>query len=290
MATNYAETLAAHNERIRTLTEWEGGDDRKLFRAIIDRSVTEICSEARIVCDHTFRDCSGLITADFPLATSIGTYAFYQCDLLASVNIPLATSIGDYAFAKCTSITDVNYPLVTSVGGYAFQYCDLLTSANFPLVRVIGSGLFQYCDLLTSVNFPSATNIGTNGFCYCTSLVSAKFESVTTVSQYAFQGCSKLETIDFHKVTSFGGTFIFNRCSKLTTVIIRSETVCKMSNANVLSNTPIKSGTGYVYVPSALVDTYKAATNWSTYANQFRALEDYTVDGTITGELDTTKI
>lgn len=40
----------------------------------------------------------------------------------------------------------------------------------------------------------------------------------------------------------------------------------------------------------ALVDSYKAATNWSTYATQFRALEDYTVDGTITGELDSTKI
>lgn len=39
-----------------------------------------------------------------------------------------------------------------------------------------------------------------------------------------------------------------------------------------------------------LVDTYKADTNWSTYAAQFRALEDYTVDGTITGELDESKI
>ena len=34
----------------------------------------------------------------------------------------------------------------------------------------------------------------------------------------------------------------------------------------------------------------QAATNWSTYAAQFRALEDYTVDGTTTGELDETKI
>jgi hypothetical protein len=39
-----------------------------------------------------------------------------------------------------------------------------------------------------------------------------------------------------------------------------------------------------------LVDEYKAATNWSTYAGRIRALEDYTVDGTITGELDESKI
>ena len=53
---------------------------------------------------------------------------------------------------------------------------------------------------------------------------------------------------------------------------------------------PIASGAGYIYVPAALVDSYKVATNWSTYAAQFRALEDYTVDGTTMGELDPNKI
>ena len=46
----------------------------------------------------------------------------------------------------------------------------------------------------------------------------------------------------------------------------------------------------YIYVPRALVNDYKAATTWAQYADKFRALEDYTVDGTTTGELDTTKI
>jgi hypothetical protein len=31
-------------------------------------------------------------------------------------------------------------------------------------------------------------------------------------------------------------------------------------------------------------------TNWTTFSAQFRALEDYTVDGTTTGELDESKI
>ena len=60
--------------------------------------------------------------------------------------------------------------------------------------------------------------------------------------------------------------------------------------SNVFKNTPIASGTGYIYVPRALVDSYKVATNWATYAAQFRALEDYTVDGTVTGDLDESKI
>jgi hypothetical protein len=46
-------------------------------------------------------------------------------------------------------------------------------------------------------------------------------------------------------------------------------------NVSGVNNTPIGKGTGYVYVPSALIETYKTATNWSTFAAQFRAIEDY---------------
>jgi hypothetical protein len=66
--------------------------------------------------------------------------------------------------------------------------------------------------------------------------------------------------------------------------------MCPLWNKNSFDSSSIAKGTGYVYVPRSLVDSYKSATNWSTYANQFRALEDYTVDGTITGELDESKI
>jgi hypothetical protein len=48
-----------------------------------------------------------------------------------------------------------------------------------------------------------------------------------------------------------------------------------LASPNAFNNTPIKSGTGYIYVPATLIDSYKSATNWSTYAAQFRAIEDY---------------
>ena len=62
------------------------------------------------------------------------------------------------------------------------------------------------------------------------------------------------------------------------------------------SYNPTGAKDGYFYVPRALLsDTdstkdYRQATNWSTYSTQFRALEDWTVDGTITGEMDWDKI
>jgi hypothetical protein len=95
--------------------------------------------------------------------------------------------------------------------------------------------------------------------------------------------------VDFPLVTAIMAT-VFTSCSKLTTIILRSEKIAYLGSTNALNVTPVASGTGYIYVPSSLVDSYKSASNWSTYANQFRALEDYTVDGTITGALDESKI
>ena len=85
--------------------------------------------------------------------------------------------------------------------------------------------------------------------------------------------------------------YAFHKCLAMSALILRNtDGICSLIKANAFDSTPITSGTGYIYVPSALIEQYKAATNWSTYASQFRALEDYTVDGTVTGALDETKI
>lgn len=90
----------------------------------------------------------------------------------------------------------------------------------------------------------------------------------------SFIGCSKLEKIDFDVLEEIKDAD-FYQCSALSAVIIRSPAVCTLSDSNAFKSTPIASGTGYIYVPAALVDSYKAATNWSVYADQIRAIEDY---------------
>lgn len=114
--------------------------------------------------------------------------------------------------------------------------------------------------------------------------------TITIIGTSAFNECNSLTTIDLPLVTSIG-TSAFYSCVKLNALILRIlDSICRLSNVNAFAGTPIASGTGYIYVPSALIEDYKVATNWSTFAAQFRALEDYTVDGTTTGELDPTKI
>ena len=139
------------------------------------------------------------------------------------------------------------------------------------------------------------TKIGIYGLSGCNNLTTANFPAVTSIDNYAFAYCSNLTTVDLAAATSMGDggsyTYVFYQCPNLSALILRkTDAVCTLSSTNSFDSTKIKSGTGYIYVPSALVDSYKAAAKWSTFANQFRALEDYTVDGTTTGELDPTKI
>lgn len=113
--------------------------------------------------------------------------------------------------------------------------------------------------------------------------------SATSIGEYAFASCTSLTTADFPAATVIG-LAAFYGCDALKALLLRGNNVCTLSFVNAFSSTAIASGTGYIYVPSALIEQYKAATNWSTYAAQFRALEAYTIDGTVTGELDPSKV
>ena len=200
-----------------------------------------------------------------------------------------ANEIGSSAFDSCWKLTTADFPMATSIGSGAFRGCLRLTTADFPMVTTISSYAFDSCSKLTTIDFPLATTIGVYAFNGCSQLTTADFPMATFIGSSAFNSCSQLTTADFPMATSIG-SYAFRGCSKLNALALRSQSLCSLSNSNAFSGTPIYKGAGYIYVPSSLLDSYKSATNWSTYATQFRALEDYTVDGTITGELDADKI
>lgn len=170
---------------------------------------------------------------------------------------------------------------------------------------------------LVQVDLPNAKNIRGLAFADCRSLKRVCLESCQSLDDSSFAGCMNLseliapllakmgsrclsgtyiEILDIAGCTSKGeGVFGSESFSNmpLHTLVIRHPYdvgIPRLVNVNAFSNTRIDSGTGYIYVPRALIEEYKAAENWSTYASQFRALEDYTVDGTTTGDLDESKI
>ena len=97
--------------------------------------------------------------------------------------------------------------------------------------------------------------------------------SLTSIGTKAFAGCTSLASADLSKVTSIAEQ-AFADDTALTKLVIRTSTVCALANTNAFTNTPIASGTGYIYVTDTLADTYKTAENWSTYASQIKAISE----------------
>ena len=97
--------------------------------------------------------------------------------------------------------------------------------------------------------------------------------NICAVGSYAFRGCTNLTSVDLPVATSIRGS-AFSDCTNLASLILgNTDNDCSIGS-NALTNTKIASGTGYIYVPAALLNSYKTAINCSTYADQFRAIED----------------
>ena len=120
----------------------------------------------------------------------------------------------------------------------------------------------------------TVTIVGRYGLSNCTKLTSVVLPAVQITNANAMLGCSALTKADFSNLQHIQHSTFYGD-KKFVTLIIRTQAVAKLDATSAFRDTPIASGTGYIYVPSALVDSYKTATNWSTYANQIRAIEDY---------------
>ena len=232
---------------------------------------------------HAFQGCTSLTSINLPNLTTIegSEYAFQGCTSLTSINLPNLTNLFSYIFQDCTSLTSINLPNLTTVSAtYAFRGCTSLTSINLPnLTTIGGNGNFQGCTSLTSINLPNVTSISSSNFQGCTSLTSINLPNLTTIGGGAnFQDCTSLTSINLPNLTAING-YTFQGCTSLTTVILRYNELVQLQNISAFNNTPIKSGTGYVYVPDDLVNTYKAATNWKSYKNQIKGISELPNDG-----------
>lgn len=149
-----------------------------------------------------------------------------------------------------------------------------ITSYSSDSLTKIGDYAFYYADSLQSISIPNVTRIGLNGLRFCLSLEEIVLPSVTYIDSFGLGNCSSLKQIDCYSKVSFTNNSCGN-LSGLEALILRSSEVCINGAASSFNNSSLASGTGYIYVPQALIEQYKVATNWVMYVNQFRAIEDY---------------
>jgi hypothetical protein len=104
-------------------------------------------------------------------------------------------------------------------------------------------------------------------------VVNYESDTATNVGVYAFRMCSSLERLKFTQKITFANMSCADT-PKLAKLILTNESVSELSMVGALQNSGIAKGTGYIYVPNNLVDAYKTATNWSTYANQIKSINE----------------
>ena len=289
---NYMITCDGTTIPTRVMGQSDTNINYTLIRTRISNSVTSIG-------DYAFQNCYSLTSITIPNSINvIKGSAFQNCSSITSITIPNGvTTIGNYNFQSCLSLTSITIPnSVTSIGDYAFRNCYSLISVTILNgVKTIGSNALQNCYFLTSVTIPSSvTNIGSNAFNYCFSLTSITIpSSVTIIRSNAFQNCHSLTSITIPNSVKTIGEIAFQSCRSLTSVTIPSSVTNIGSNAfnycfsiieydfSTFTSVPTLSnknafndinGLCKMLIPSALIDTWKAATNWSTYAKYMVAV------------------
>lgn len=184
-----------------------------------------------------------------------GTQQQYHPDQMAAAieAIPAGgTEMEDLLVTRPSTFTEYTNNRVTEIGGYLFYANSNIQNVTFGSVTYIKSAAFWTCNKLKKVVMPMLERTESN----------------------IFRQCDELEMLDFPRLLSLNGNGHFLGSPKFSTLILRANSVCTLGSTNSFQGTPVESGTGYIYVPDDLVDQYKVATNWVTYAGQIKALSE----------------
>ena len=92
--------------------------------------------------------------------------------------------------------------------------------------------------------------------------------SVISIDEFAFSGCTGLESITIPSSVISIDESAFVRCEKLLSVTCQATTPPTLGSSAFNNNAAGRK----IYVPTASVADYKAAENWSTYADYIEAI------------------
>lgn len=209
---------------------------------------------------------------------------FFNCKALPYICIPYVTDIGSNSFENCASLEHIYGDHISKIDWDTFKNCGKLETINLSAVDYYGAGCFLNCislkDLGVTSGSPSVTAIGdrdnsTPVFDYCLSLEKVPEFHVSVVPQMAFRGCKNLKSV---KITFDAGAGIGKQAfteSGITTFDFSDSTsIPTLSGTNAFQfidevSTTTSSGAGItIKVPAALATDWKAAANWSAYADR----------------------
>ena len=239
----------------------EGTGEDTLLKALRNQVTSVEDDTLTSIRSYGLANMSALTSVSFPNLQTISTYAFYS-DANLVMNgwqFPAAKSIGNYAFRYCYGLTgDFVLPsTVTSIGQYSFANCDGIETFTAPgSITTLGTYTFN----------GASGHVMTLRECHMPHLGTGIALNLNWGSTTAANACQHLEVCDIGNAKSIAAN-TFANCYKLQTLIMRRTSATTCANVSAFLNTPLRgrnSLTAQIYVPSALIDTYKAASVWKT--------------------------
>ena len=280
---------------------------RNTFHSCSSLALQSLPNGVTAINPYAFQGCSNITLSSLPSGlTSLGDYAFYNCKKITISSIPSSITsklLNSDVFYGCEGITSMTIPSgFTSIGSEFFRNCSNLASVTLPdTITSISSYAFGACESLLSIECNGAiTSMTANAFGAgkdnCTMLLqSASFPNMVQTSNLSTvfgnfsnstRACHYLEFVDIGKTAGIAGSSFAN-CYSLEIIVLRKTTVATLAATSAFTNTPFSgydNKTGTAYVPSALIASYKTASNWSVLYNNgtvtFEAIEgsDYELD------------
>ena len=213
--------------------------------------------------------------------TSNGTFDVAEY-ASAVVNVPGITPTGSIEITSNGTVNvtnyasaEVNVPGITPTGSIEITSNGTVDVTNYASAAVNVTDDTVLVPLIegdiTSIVIPSsATAINYYAFARCDELTSVEIpSSVEFIGYRAFTGCIALPSITIpSSVRTIGGE-VFLDCLELESVTVLRNTPPDLGE-NVFSNT---SSSLTIYVPAESVETYKEATNWSSYESKIQAIQ-----------------
>lgn len=225
---------------------------------------------------------------------SLPDSAFMYCESLCSVRLPQSVSVvGEHAFEGCSDLSSVTLPDSLKIIGHgAFASCGNLLLDKLPesLVK-IDDAAFGYCGKLAVSSLPeSIVEIGHRAFVNCSNITITKLPPLLKeIEGGTFQECSKMLVEELpQELVSIGdyafvnnsirrmtipasvrsiGEYAFDSCESLATVTVLSPEPPKSDNSMLGEYARV------IYVPSASLEKYRAASGWSRWKDKYRSVD-----------------
>lgn len=289
--------------------------DTDTLNVLLTRTITELeNNEIDNVGVGACAGCTQLTRVSVPNANIIHDMAFYICIDLTDLYMPNAVTIKEFAFKGCTSLSEIDLPKAYDIESRAFFNTTNLSVLSLPNVNYIGNNAFA-CDWsdetypLEDIYLPMVEIISEHAFSNRNNVKNIILPKIQRIGNNAFEDNVALDTVDLGAIEYIGDKAFYVSAnsgsirlwSKPHTVIIRTpDKVCELGGSSVFgnyfnqslyifddegnyTNTREKPS---VYVPDDLVEDYKVATYWSTYADLIKPLSEYDGDGSESSDID----